>query len=48
MYFDDVTVFSKTEEEHMQCLCVAFKCFQEQNLKLKLSKCEFFHNEINY
>ena len=40
--------FSKTAEEHLQCLHIVFKCFQEHNLKLKLSKCEFFHNEINY
>ena len=48
IYMDDMIVFSKTEEEHMGHLCVMFKCFCEQNLKLKLSKCEFFHNEINY
>ena len=41
-------VFSKTEEEHWQHLHVVFKCFWEYNLKLKPSKCEFFHNEINY
>ena len=48
IYLDDVTVFSKTEEEHLGCLCAVFKCFQEHNLKHKLSKCEFFCNEINY
>ena len=48
IYLDGMTVFSKTEEEHLQCLHVVFDCFQEHNLKLKLSKCEFFHNEINY
>ena len=48
IYLDDVIVFSKTEEEHLQCLCVVFECFWEHNLKLKPSKCEFFHNEINY
>ena len=41
-------VFSKTEEEHLQCLHVVFTCFWEHNLKLKLSKCEFFHGEIKY
>ena len=45
---DDVIVLSKTEEEHLQSLCLVFECFQEQNLKLKASKYEFFHNEINY
>ena len=41
-------VFSKTEEEHLWCLHVVFECFWEHNLKLKPSKCQFFHNEINY
>ena len=48
IYLDDMLVFSKMEEEYMQCFCVVFECFHEHNLKLKLSKCKFFHNEINY
>ena len=48
IYLDDMIVFSKTEEEHLCCLCVVFECFQEHILNLKPSKCEFFHNEINY
>ena len=43
-----MTVFSKSREEHLQCLHVVFEHFQEHNLKIKLSKCEFFHIEINY
>ena len=48
IYLDNMIVFSKTEEDHLWCLHVVFECFQEDNLKLKLSKCEFFYNEINY
>ena len=48
IYLDDVIVFSKTKEEHLQCLCIVFKCFWEHNVKLKPSKCEFIHNAINY
>ena len=48
IYLDDVIVFSKTEEEHLHCLCIVFECFMEHNLKLKPTKCEFFKNEINY
>ena len=39
IYLDDVTVFSKTEEEHLHHLCIVFKDFREHNLKLKLTKC---------
>ena len=47
IYLDNMVVFSKTKEEHLQCLHVVSKCFQEHNLKLKTSKCGFFHNEIS-
>ena len=48
IYLDDVIVFSNTEEEHLEHLCVVFKRFQEFNLKLKPSKCLFFQSEIIY
>ena len=48
IYLDNVTVFLKMEEEHMQSLCVVFDCFWEPNQKLKPTKCKFFQNEINY
>ena len=48
IYLDDMIVFSKTEEEHVQHLHVMQKCFCEHNLKFKLNKCKFFCNEINY
>ena len=48
IYFDDVIVILKTEEEHLHCLCVVFECFREHHLKLKLIKCEFFKSKINY
>ena len=35
IYLDGVIIFSKTDEEHLHVLCVVFKCFREQNLKLK-------------
>ena len=47
IYLDDVLVFGWTEE-HLECLCVVFKRFQEFNLKLKPSKCSFFQSEIVY
>ena len=48
IYLDDVIVFSRMEEEHLECLCVVFKRFQEFNLKLKPLKCSFFQSEIVY
>ena len=48
IYLDDVIVFSKTPEEHLERLQKVFKKLQEAGLKLKPSKCEFFKRRIKY
>ena len=48
IYLEDVIVFGRMEEEHLECLRVVFKRFREFNLKLKPSKCLFFQSEIVY
>ena len=47
IYLDDVIMFLQTAEEHLHRLCMVFHQFQEYNLKLKLSKCSLFKEEIN-
>ena len=42
IYLDDVIVFDRMEEEHLEHLCVVFERFWEFNFKLKPSKCSFF------
>ena len=39
IYLDDMIVFSRMEEEHLEWLHVVFERFREFNLKLKPSKC---------
>ena len=48
IYLDDVIIYSKTEEEHLVCLHAVLERFMEHGLKLKPSKCNFFHTEISY
>ena len=48
IYLDDIIIFSRTEEEHLERMRVVFDQFREHGLKLKLSKCEVFKTEINY
>ena len=48
IYLDNVIVFGRTEEEHLEWLHVVFERFREFNLKLKPSKCSFFRSEIVY
>ena len=48
VYLDDVIVFSKTPEEHLERLEAVFQRFSAAGLKLKPSKCTFFQTEITY
>ena len=48
IYLDDVIVFLKMEEEHLQHLRVVLDHFWKHKLKLKPTKCKFFWDEINY
>ena len=48
IYLDDVIVFSKTPEEHLERLEAVFKKISVAGLKLKPSKCEFFKKRIHY
>ncbi len=47
-YMDDIVVFSETVEDHFQHLADVFKRLEKANLKLKLSKCEFFKEKIQF
>ena len=48
IYLDDIIVFSKTPEEHIERLSGVFKKLSAAGLRLKLSKCEFFKSRIIY
>ena len=48
IYLDNIIMFLQTAEEHLHKLHVVFDWFQEDNLKLKPSKCSLFKTEINY
>ena len=47
-YLDDIIIFSKTEEEHLEHLETIFNRLREAGLKLKLQKCSFFMKHIQY
>ena len=48
IYLDDVIVYAKDEEEHLDRLRTIFERFRRDNLKLKPSKCNLFQKEITY
>ena len=48
LFFDDISVFSKTLEEHKQHLDAVFKELQKNKLFINVKKSEFFLHEIAY
>ena len=46
-WMDDLLIYSQTEEEHLKHLKLVFEKFRE-GIKFKMSKYEFFKNEIEY
>ena len=48
VYIDDVLVFSRTLEEHIEYLKLVITRLQEAGLKLKPSKCHFIREEVEY
>ena len=49
VYLDDILVFSKTQEEHLEHLRKAFEILRENNkLFAQLTKCRFAKSELEY
>ena len=48
IYLDDIIVFSKTLEEHIERLRGVFEKLSAAGLRLKPKKCEFFKPKITY
>ena len=47
-YLDDIVVFSRTAEDHLNHLEKVFAALQKVDLKIKVSKCEFFKSHVCY
>ena len=47
-YLDDIIIFSKSEEEHLQHLEEIFLRLRKFGLKMKREKCSFFKKHIQY
>ncbi|CAJ0852530.1 4195_t:CDS:1, partial [Entrophospora sp. SA101] len=48
VYLDDILIYSKTKEEHLQHLHQVLKILRQYKLYAKLSKCEFLQSKMEY
>jgi len=48
VYLDDILIFTRTEEEHAKAIWQVLQILQEHKLFLRLEKCEFFREQIEY
>ena len=47
-YLDDIIIFSRSEEEHLEHLEKIFQKLREYRLKMKREKCDFFKKHLQY
>ncbi|GJX31916.1 retrotransposon protein, putative, ty3-gypsy subclass [Tanacetum coccineum] len=48
VFIDDILIYSKTQEEHVECLRLVLGLLKEEKLYAKFSKCEFWLREVQF
>ncbi|XP_072052209.1 uncharacterized mitochondrial protein AtMg00860-like [Arachis hypogaea] len=48
VFIDYILIYSKTEEEHAEHLRIVLQILKERKLYVKLSKCEFWKDEVKF
>jgi hypothetical protein len=48
VYIDDILIFSRTPEEHLEHIKAVLQRLADHNLYVKLSKCDFFKPEVSF
>ena len=48
VFIDDILIYSKNDEEHVQHLRIVLARFREHKLYAKFSKCEFWLDRVQF
>lgn len=48
IFFDDILIFSRTLEEHIEHVCLVLQLLQRDKWQVKLSKCVFAQRQLRY
>jgi hypothetical protein len=48
VFIDGMLVYSKSEEEHEEHLCMVLQKLQDPRLYVKISKCEFWVKQVSF
>ena len=48
VYLDDILVFSKSKEEHLEHLKLVLRTLQKDKLLINMKKCSFMKEELIY
>ena len=47
-YLNDIMIYSITLKEHVQHVSQILECLNQRNLRLKLEKCEFHREKVDF
>jgi len=48
LFIDDILIYLRTKEEHVEHLRLVLEILREKQLHTKLSKCEFWLEKVNF